>query len=111
MVCAPVRPYIYYAMPRLLIKDLKKSEEWRETVTPPIMIKRCVDIKQEQASRDITNWVDRYGEFSADIVERYLKEFRKAGVTELIDFDCLHVYEKRGVEEELADKRIRAIPI
>jgi hypothetical protein len=107
MSCAPMRPYIHHWIHPLLIKDLRKGDEWSEFSPPstgPLAPAdggfriRChlKDLETDKTRQDVVNWVEsQYGEFSGDVLQRYTTAFAAAGEEQLLHSDVLHVFEKK----------------
>lgn len=89
--CAPWRPYIHHRIHPALLEDLKPS--W--TTLSTHLITRFYDIGDPKALEHITDWCDsQYGEFSGDVIERYLKGFAAAKQTKILNSDRLVILEK-----------------
>jgi hypothetical protein len=107
MSCAPFRPYAHHAIHALFLEDLDNTMEWMEPIPPTLLMRYLEKLDEEITRRDVSAWVEsQYGEFSADIIERYLKALAQARVTEVMNFDWLCVRVKRGAgKAELAQPR------
>jgi hypothetical protein len=96
MSCAPIRPYVHHAIHQCLIKDLEK-QDWLEKGELAAVIKCYLQhLESDQTQHHVVNWVEsQYGEFSGDIIERYLRAFREARQTELKHFELMRVFVKQ----------------
>jgi len=94
MSCSVLRPYIYHHTHQLLLDDLHRHG-W-ESVGKPYILPRYCDITQPEDRKAVINWCDaEYGEFSGDIIERYVEGFAADGETRLLNADRLVVLKKK----------------
>ena len=91
--CAPVFPYTYHAVHPLLIRDLVLdgwTERWKALLT------RQCDISTPEYIESTIDWCDaQYGEFSGDIIGRYLNGFYRCGYKAVPNADFLVLLQKR----------------
>jgi len=90
--CAVFRPYIYHHTHKLLLDDLK-SAGWEEKSTH--IIARTCDISAHENREAVVNWCDiQYGEFSGDVIERYLKGLADDGPHQVLNADRVVLLQK-----------------
>ena len=94
MACAVLRPYIHHYTHQLLIEDLI-GQGWvkkREDILP-----RLCDIGTRKNREFVIDWCDaQYGEFSGDVIERYLEGLAADRQTQVLNSDWLVLFEKVG---------------
>jgi SAM-dependent methyltransferase len=89
--CAPFRPYIHHEIHRLLLQDLEPA--WKERSKH--LLARYYDIANPEATEHLTDWCDsQYGEFSGDVIERYVVGLLSADQTQVLNSDRLVVLQK-----------------
>jgi hypothetical protein len=90
--CAPIRPYDYHAIHPLMLRDLLRGgwkSRWRA------VLEKHADISRPENRAQIVDWCDaEYGEFSGDIIERYLRGFAACGYECVPNYDYLELLEK-----------------
>ncbi|MGA9059162.1 MAG: hypothetical protein WB763_21930 [Terriglobia bacterium] len=92
--CAVLRPYIHHYTHQLLIEDLV-SQGWQKRGDH--ILPRLCDISERENREYVIDWCDaQYGEFSGDVVERYLQGFAADGQTHVLNCDRLVLFEKVG---------------
>jgi hypothetical protein len=92
--CAVVRPYIHHYTHQLLIEDLV-SQGWQKRRDD--LLPRLCDISKPQNREYVVDWCDaQYGEFSGDVIERYLEGLAADGQTHVLNSDRLVLFERVG---------------
>jgi hypothetical protein len=100
--CAPLRPYFYHAVHPFLCEDLKRAG-WELQHRTAVV--RHYDIASNSARRHLVDWCDcEYGEFSGDVIERYLKGFHLSGRKTVLNSDWLLWFQKRAVATSAASR-------
>jgi hypothetical protein len=91
--CGVLRPYIHHHTHKLLLEDLH-GHGWGQ-VGADYIIQRYCDISKPEYREAVINWCDaQYGEFSGDVIERYIEGFAEDGQTRLLNADKLILLKK-----------------
>jgi hypothetical protein len=93
--CAVWRPYLNHYMHPLLLKELL-ARGWEQCGASHIL-PRYIDIEKKESRGSLIDWCDaQYGEFSGDIIERYVQGFATDGQTRLLNADALLLLKRSG---------------